>query len=340
MRILYVAEIVGKPGLHCVKTTLATMRKERGIDLVIANGDSVTGGFGLGKNHSIQLRKLGVDVITGGDQLFFKKDMTEHIPGAHYLLRPANLPQDMPGRGWRHYSVRPTEWGDLPVDPPADPPVDSGVDNNGEGAAPPDSSPAAQPATPTPAPAPPTVPSLQVAVISLIGQSGFDRIHGNNPYGLLTSLIDRLKRDAVAIIVDFHALTTAEKYTMFHYADGMVTAVIGSGQRVQTADAQVMPSGTAVICDAGRTGSQNSVGGFAPDPEIRKYLTRVSVKSDETWGDLQLQGVLLDIDPGTGYVTGFEALRVPCSAPSGAGKTAANAATAATAVNAANGDGG
>lgn len=335
MRILYVAEIMGKPGLHCVKTTVAAMRRERAIDLVIANGDSVTGGFGIGKNHSIQLRKLGVDVITGGDQLFFKKDMTEHIAGAHYLLRPANLPQEMPGRGWRHYSVKPAEWDGLPVEPHADtvendegPAPESGdagpVDSAGVDASETDPSGAdpsgADGQSSAHSRKQTSIPSLQVAVISLIGQSGFDRIHGNNPYSLLSGLIDRLKRDAVAIIVDFHALTTAEKYSMFHHADGMVTAVIGSGQRVQTADAQVMPSGTAVICDAGRTGSRNSVGGFAPEPEIRKFLTRVPVKSEETWGDLQLEGVLLDIDPGTGYVTGFESLRIPCSAPSNVGK--------------------
>lgn len=286
MRILYIAEIVGKPGLHCLKTTLSTFRKERGVDFVIANGDSATGGFGLGKNHSIQLRKLGVDVITGGDQLFFKKDMAEHIDGAHYLLRPANLPPDMPGRGWRHYTVRPAEWSDLPDAPDSLPDAPE-----------------------------PTTPGLQVAVISLIGQSGFDRIHGGNPFLFLSGVADRLRRNAAIILLDFHATTTAEKYTMFHHADGMVTAVIGSGQRVQTADAHVMPSGTAVICDAGRTGSRGGVGGYAPDPEIRKYLTGVPVRSEECWMDLQLQGTLLEVDPGTGYVTGFEALQIPCTAP-------------------------
>ncbi|TVR67966.1 MAG: YmdB family metallophosphoesterase [Spirochaetaceae bacterium] len=297
MRILYVAEIVGKPGLHCVKTMLAALRKERAIDFVIANGDSVTGGFGLGKNHSIQLRKLGVDVITGGEQLFFKKDMTEHIDGAHYLLRPANLPPEMPGRGWRHYTVRPAEWADLPAVTLEDQSEPDGSEES------PDN----------------TTPGLQVAVISLIGQSGFDRIHGGNPFLFLSGVVDRLRRNAGIIILDFHATTTAEKYTMFHHADGMVTAVIGSGQRVQTADAHVMPSGTAVICDAGRTGSRGGVGGYAPEQEIRKYLTRVPVKSQECWADLQFQGVLLDVDPGTGYVTGFEAIQIPCVAPGKAG---------------------
>ena len=114
MRVLYIAEIVGKPGVYCVKTVLSRLRKEQQIDFVIANGDGATGGFGIGKNHSIYLRKLGIDVITGGDQTFFKKDIAEHIDKAYYMLRPANMPPEMPGRGWRHYSV-------TPAGPAADP---------------------------------------------------------------------------------------------------------------------------------------------------------------------------------------------------------------------------
>jgi calcineurin-like phosphoesterase len=154
-----------------------------------------------------------------------------------------------------------------------------------------------------------------LAVVSLLGQSGFDRIHGSNPYTYLSNVLERLSKNSSAVLVDFHALTTAEKYTMFHHADGKVTAVIGSGQRVQTADAQVFPSGTAVICDAGRTGSQNSVGGMDPQPEIKKYLTRIPIRSEESWDHLELQGTILDIDLSSGYVVGFEALREECSAP-------------------------
>lgn len=291
MRILYVAEIVGKPGIHCIKSALATLRKEREVDLVIANGDGATGGYGIGKNHTMYLRKLGVDVITGGDQTFYKKDMADHIDTAYHVLRPANLPPDMPGRGWRHYSVRPGDWKEVENSPPEDESADG--------------SPEGEPAT----------PAVQVAVVSLLGQSGYDRIHAASPYHWLNHTIDRLRKNAVAVILDFHALTTAEKYTMFHFADGMVTAVFGSGQRVQTADAQVLPSGTAVICDAGRTGSARSVAGFAPGPEIRGYTSGLPERSAECWDDLQLQGALLEVDPASGYVTAFEALQIPCAPP-------------------------
>lgn len=292
MRVLYIAEIVGKPGVYCVKSTLSSIKKKRDIDFVIANGDGATGGYGIGKNHSIYLRKLGVDVITGGDQTFYKKDIADHIEKAYHHLRPANLPPEMPGRGWRHYTVSLDTEPESPTTTTADATPDSN-ETVGET----------------------TDNRHKIAVVNLIGQSGFGRIHGGNPYTYLKNVLERIAKDAMAVIVDFHALTTAEKYTMFHYLDGNVTAVIGSGQRVQTADAHVMSSGTAVICDAGRTGSINSVHGFLPDPEIRQFLTGIPIRSEETWEQLELQGALIEIDPTSGYVTSFEAIREACPDP-------------------------
>jgi calcineurin-like phosphoesterase len=334
MRVLYVAEIVGKAGIHCVKTLVPKLREEHRIDLVIANGDGTTGGYGLGKNHSMYLRKLGIDVITGGDQMFFKKDLVDHIDSAYHLLRPANLPPEMPGRGWRHYTVRPRDWESLmevgePGDSAEDQAEDSADANTTAGAN-------------TTANANTTdrgasdseekqLPGVQVAVVSLLGQSGYDRIHGANPYHWLNHTLERLRKKAVAVIIDFHALTTAEKQTMFHFADGMVTAIFGSGQRVQTADAQVLPSGTAVICDAGRTGSTGGVHGFKAEPEIKGFMTALPIRSEESWDQLELQGALLDIDTASGYVTSFSALRVPCEPPknlSVAGSTTKPAAAA------------
>lgn len=289
MRILYIAEIVSRPGIYSVKTLLPKIRKEREIDFVIANGDAVTGGYGIGKNHSIYLRKLGIDVITGGDQIFYKKDMVEHIDHAHYMLRPANLLPDTPGRGWRHYTVRPTEWNELEGVTVPESEEDDGAEK--------------------------ATPGVKVVVLSLLGQSGFERSHGNNPYVYFSNVLDRITSGSAAVVVDFHALTTAEKYTMFHHADGKATAVIGSGQRVQTADVGVMPAGTAVICDAGRTGSRESVAGYLRRPETQKFLTGIPVSSEDSWEELRLEGVMIDVDLASGYVNGVEAISEPCSAP-------------------------
>ena len=74
VRVAFLGEIVGKAGVFCVKKLLPGLIKERSIDFVIANGEGATGGFGLGKNHSIYLHKLGIDVITGGECIYYKLD--------------------------------------------------------------------------------------------------------------------------------------------------------------------------------------------------------------------------------------------------------------------------
>ncbi len=248
--VIYFAEIVTKTGIYCVKTQLKSLVKEFGADMIIANGDGATGGFGIGKTHSIYLRKLGVDVITSGDQVFYKKDIQEHLPKAYHLLRPANFPQGNPGRGWRTYT-----FGGKSDDKPAR--------------------------------------SDQAVVISLLGQSGLNRIHPTNPYSFLPSIVERAKKDADIIILDFHAPITAEKAAMNLYADGMVSAVIGSGMRTQTSDAQILPKGTAIISDAGRTGSIQSVGGFEPEIEIQQKILGVPNRSNEHWEGLEIQGVVI-----------------------------------------------
>jgi metallophosphoesterase (TIGR00282 family) len=263
VRILVLGEIVGKAGVYCIKAGLPKLREELGVEFVIANGDGATGGFGIGKNHSIYLRKLGLDVITGGDQIYYKKDMVPHIDGAYYMLRPANYPPGTPGRGWRYYTVGGKDAGDS---------------------------------------------APRIAVISMLGQSGYDRVHASNPYTYLPELAGRAKAETPFVVVDFHATTTAEKNTMFHHIDGKVSAVVGTGTRVQTADARIMPEKTAVITDAGRVGSQASVSGFDPEPEIRAFLTAVPERSQESWAALELQGVLIDLaDDGT--ATSIEAIR-------------------------------
>ena len=92
LKVLFIGEIVGKAGLYCIKKLLPEIKKEYDIDFVIANGEGTTGGFGIGKNHSVYLRKMGIDVITTGEKTFFKKDMVDHIQFAPYILRPANFP--------------------------------------------------------------------------------------------------------------------------------------------------------------------------------------------------------------------------------------------------------
>ncbi len=259
MRVLYIGEIVGSAGVFCVKSQLGPLRKELGVDFVVACGDGATGGFGIGKNHSIYLHKLGVDVLTSGECIYYKKDMVPHLPHAGYMLRAANYPFGNPGRGWTI------------------------VEAAGQ----------------------------KIGVLNLLGQSGFNRVHLANPFHLATDLVARIAQETRLILVDFHAATTAEKYTMFYHLDSQVSAVLGSHTKVLTADARVLPGGTAVIAGTGRTGSRHSVGGLEPEIEIRKFITQIHEFSKVCWRELELQGVLLDIGPD-GKATGIQIVRRSC----------------------------
>ncbi len=105
MKVLYIAEIVGKAGIWCVKSLLPKLRKELSADVIIANADGATGAHGLGRQHAGYLLKMGIDVITGGECIYYKKDLVEGFSAMNRVLRPANYPAESPGRGWKLVTV-------------------------------------------------------------------------------------------------------------------------------------------------------------------------------------------------------------------------------------------
>lgn len=156
--------------------------------------------------------------------------------------------------------------------------------------------------------------TARLAVVSLIGRVGFSRVHGDNPFTALPVLAERLHRETPYILVDFHSGATAEKQAFFFHADGKVSAVIGSHSRVQTADASILPGGTACITDAGRTGSLDSVSGTDAASKIREYRTGIPDWSRDAWERPCLQGLVIDLnDDGT--ASGIRPVTVPCEIP-------------------------
>jgi calcineurin-like phosphoesterase len=149
-----------------------------------------------------------------------------------------------------------------------------------------------------------------VAAAVLLGQSGFSRVHGSSPFSGLSVLLERLRQETPFCIIDFHAQATAEKQTLFAMADGLCSAVIGSHCRVQTADERVLPGGSAVITDAGRTGSLDSVGGTDRASRIEEYLSGIPDWTREAWDRLELEGVLLDLSDN-GKALSIERVRFP-----------------------------
>ena len=105
MEILFIGDIVGKPGRDLVLSLLPDLIDEYGLDFVIANGENVTHGKGLSKEHMLELLEAGVDAITLGNHAFAKKDIFTYIDDYEELIRPYNLHNAFPGRGTSIFDV-------------------------------------------------------------------------------------------------------------------------------------------------------------------------------------------------------------------------------------------
>ena len=99
MRVLFVGDIVGAPGRLIVRDRLADVVSQRQIDLVVANGENAASGFGITPRLAEELLNMGIDVLTGGNHSWDRKEILEFMPHEPRLLRPANFPEGNPGRG-------------------------------------------------------------------------------------------------------------------------------------------------------------------------------------------------------------------------------------------------
>jgi|JI7StandDraft_1071085.scaffolds.fasta_scaffold01574_13 metallophosphoesterase (TIGR00282 family) len=120
-----------------------------------------------------------------------------------------------------------------------------------------------------------------------------------------------LRQVADAVIVEMHAEATAEKYIMGHYCDGRATAVVGAHTHVPTADAQILPGGTAYLTDAGMCGDYDSVIGMKKGPLVQRAATRLPVeRKAPAEGPATMCGVYIESDDVTGLATRVEMIRV------------------------------
>jgi 2',3'-cyclic-nucleotide 2'-phosphodiesterase len=116
-----------------------------------------------------------------------------------------------------------------------------------------------------------------------------------SPFLEANTLVDRLDGEADAVIVDFHAEVTSEKVAMGWHLDGRVAAVLGTHTHVPTADARVLPGGTAFICDVGMTGSRNGVLGANRDQVLESFITQMPVRFDGADGDVWINAVVIEV---------------------------------------------
>src|SRR5687767_3578222 len=99
MKILFIGDIIGKPGRELLRKGLRNLVARYDVDFVIANAENSAAGFGITKDIGDTLLEWGVDVMTSGNHIWDKREAIEYIAGEPRLLRPANYPAGVPGRG-------------------------------------------------------------------------------------------------------------------------------------------------------------------------------------------------------------------------------------------------
>ena len=99
MRILFIGDIVGRPGRQLVRLGLDAIVSRHEIDFVVANGENAAAGFGITREIGDELLELGIDVLTSGNHIWDKKEALDYIGTESRLLRPANYPAGAPGNG-------------------------------------------------------------------------------------------------------------------------------------------------------------------------------------------------------------------------------------------------
>lgn len=150
----------------------------------------------------------------------------------------------------------------------------------------------------------------KVAVLHLQGRVYMDAIE--NPFTVAKQWTQavRLGRDAQAMIVDVHAEATSEKMALGQYLDGAVSLVVGTHTHIPTADAQILPKGTAYLTDAGMCGCFDSVIGMNKAEPVSRFVTnRASEKYTPEKGDATVCGVMVDTDDATGAAVKIHMIR-------------------------------
>jgi len=137
------------------------------------------------------------------------------------------------------------------------------------------------------------------AFINLQGRT-FIGVDTDCPFRAADNALEHL-HDTPVIIVDIHAEATSEKAALAWYLDGRVSAVIGTHTHVATADARVLPKGTAFVTDAGMVGPRDSIIGVGVKPVIERFLTQLPIRfAPVERGPAIFNSVLLDIDEASG----------------------------------------
>ena len=258
MRILFIGDIVGRPGRRALEELLKKVIAEYRIEFTIANGENAAGGMGITPAIAMEILSQEVDVLTSGNHIWAKKEIIPLLNDEKRLLRPANYPAPAPGRGVGTFEA-----------------------NDG----------------------------TKVAVLNLEGRVFMKNL--DCPFRVGEREVEVVRRETNVIIVDFHAEATSEKVALGRFLNGKVSAVLGTHTHVQTSDERILSGGTAYITDVGMTGPLASVIGIREKIALERFLTQIAWKFDVATDEIELQGVVMEINSETGKASDIQRIRVP-----------------------------
>jgi len=138
----------------------------------------------------------------------------------------------------------------------------------------------------------------KVLIVNLVGRVFMG--HVDCPFRAMDQLLAESGHKSIPIIVDFHAEATSEKVAMGRYLDGRVSAVVGTHTHVGTADARILPGGTAYVTDIGMVGPTESVIGDDSDAVIKRFLTQIPSRLSVGKGEVSFDAILVEVDEKTG----------------------------------------
>jgi len=247
IRILFVGDVVGRPGRQLLCARAAGLRSELGLTFLIANAENAAAGAGLTAKLAQELLSAGVDAITLGDHVWDQKGFDAEIGALQSVCRPANLPERCPGR------------------------TSLLLERDG----------------------------VRLGVFTVLGRQ-YLNLKASCPFVTSDRVLGELTAaGADLVLAEVHAEATSEKIALGRYLDGRVAMVVGTHTHVPTADACVLPNGTAYLSDAGMTGPYDSVLGRDVQAVIARFLDGIPRRFDVATGDVRISAALAEIDPAT-----------------------------------------
>ena len=257
-RLLFVGDVVGPAGCSAVLELVPDLRERLGLDAVVANAEnSAPSGRGIIRESGSALLSV-VNFLTLGNHAFDAEGYEEFLEAEERVVRPANLGESLPGRGW-------------------------GIFEAG---------------------------GVTVGVVSVLGQVFIDWTPVS-PFEAADRAVAELEaRGANLVLVDAHAEATSEKQALGHHLAGRAQAVLGTHTHVPTADAAVLPGGTAYATDVGMTGCEESIIGFDRQGFLGLFMGERRRLPVATRGPVFMCGVLVDFDLEGRRAVGIEPVRM------------------------------